>query len=51
MIAMFCDFCQLSEEKIGVFVKTNIIINFLHKLVVDWAKTANIFAKCLGENI
>jgi hypothetical protein len=33
------------------FSKTNVMIKFLQKLAVGWAKNANIFAKFLGENI
>jgi hypothetical protein len=38
-------------EKIGVFLKTNVMIKFLQKVAAVWAKNANIFAKFFGENI
>jgi hypothetical protein len=39
-------------EKIGGFHKYQCYDhNFLQKLAVVWAKNANIFAKCLVENI
>jgi hypothetical protein len=31
MIAIFCDFCQLSEKKLAFFSKTNATITFLIK--------------------
>jgi hypothetical protein len=31
--------------------KTNVMIKFLQKQAVIWAKNANIFAKFFGENI
>jgi hypothetical protein len=32
------------------FSKTDVMIIFLQKLAVDWAKNANIFTKFFGEN-
>jgi hypothetical protein len=47
MITIFLDFC----EKMAFFSKTNVMIKFLQKIAVVWAKNANILAKFLGENI
>jgi hypothetical protein len=51
MITIFCDFRPFSAKNIAFFSKTNVMIIFLQKLEVAWAKNANIFAKFFGENI
>jgi hypothetical protein len=39
------------DEKIGVFSKTNVMIQIWHNLAVFWVKNANFFATFFGENI
>jgi hypothetical protein len=51
MITIFCNFCQISAEKLAFFSKTNVMITFLQKLAVVKAKNANIFTKYFGETI
>jgi hypothetical protein len=38
-------------ENLAFFLKTNVLIIFLHKLAVLWVKYANLFAEFFGENI
>jgi hypothetical protein len=50
MIAIFCDFRQFSANKLAFFSKANLmIIFFLQKLVVVWARNANFFANFLAN--
>jgi hypothetical protein len=51
MITIFCDFRQYSAKNIGVFLKSNAMIQFLHEPAVIYAKNANFFANFCGENI
>jgi hypothetical protein len=51
MITIFCDLWQFSAKQLAFFSKTNVMIKFLQKLAVVWAKIANILAKFFGENI
>jgi hypothetical protein len=51
MITNFCDFRQFSAKSLTFRSKTNVIIKFLQKVAVVWAKNANIFARFFGENI
>jgi hypothetical protein len=51
MITIFCDFFPIFGEKIGVFSKTNVMINFFQNLALSRVKNANFFAKFFGENI
>jgi hypothetical protein len=44
-------FAIFSAKNLAFFSKTNVMIKFLQKLAVLWAKNANIFAKLFGENI
>jgi hypothetical protein len=44
-------FLSIFGEKMTFLSKTNVMITFLQKLAVVWAKNANIFAKVWGENI
>jgi hypothetical protein len=46
----FLRFLTIICENIGVFSNTNVMINFLQKLVVVRAKNANISEKIFGEN-
>jgi hypothetical protein len=49
---IFCDFRQFSAKKLVFFFsKTNVMIIFLHNLVLFLAKNANFFAEFFGENI
>jgi hypothetical protein len=38
-------------EKIGVFLNTNVMINFFQNLALFWVKNAVFFAEFFGENI
>jgi hypothetical protein len=49
MITIFCNFRQFSATKLAFFSKTNVMIKFLQKLAVVWAKNTNIFAKILAK--
>jgi hypothetical protein len=39
------------RKNIGVFLKTNVTINFLHNLALFWVKHANFFTFFTDENI
>jgi hypothetical protein len=45
MITIFCDFCQFSAKKIGVFLKTNVMIKVLHNSALFRVKNANCFLR------
>jgi hypothetical protein len=47
MITIFCDFRQFSANKIGVFLKTDVMI----KIFPSLPKNANFFAEFFGETI
>jgi hypothetical protein len=47
MITILCDFRNISVKKLTVFLKTNIMIQILHKQTVF----CTIYARIFGENI
>jgi hypothetical protein len=52
MITIFCDFRQFSAKKFAFFSKTNVMVNFLHNLVIFVSsQKRNFFAEFFGENI
>jgi hypothetical protein len=52
MITIFCEFCQFSAEKIGVFLRKPMLWSkFFNNLALFWVKNANFFADFFGENI
>jgi hypothetical protein len=51
LITIFCNFCQFSAKKSGVFSKTNVMIKFLHDLASFRVKKTPFFANFLRENI
>jgi hypothetical protein len=52
MITFFGNFSQFSAKKLAFFSQKPMLWSqFLQKLAVVWAKSANIFAKFFGENI
>jgi hypothetical protein len=46
----FLRFSTIFVEKIGVFSKTNVMINIWHNLALFLVKNANFFAEFFGEN-
>jgi hypothetical protein len=44
-------FVPIFGKQIGVFSKTNVMINFFQNLALFAVKNANYFAKVFGENI
>jgi hypothetical protein len=49
MITVFSDFQQFSVKKLALFSKTNVMINFLHNLVLFSDKNANFYDDFLAK--
>jgi hypothetical protein len=47
----FLQFLTIFGDKIGVFLKTNVMINFIQNLALFSVKKRQFFAKFFGENI
>jgi hypothetical protein len=51
MITIFCHFHQISSNKLAFFLKTNVMIHFLHNSAVFLSQKRQFFRPFFGENI
>jgi hypothetical protein len=51
MITLFCDFCQFSAKKIGVFLKNQYYDQIFAKTSCSLSKKRQYFRYFFGENI
>jgi hypothetical protein len=50
-VSSLCEFRKFSAKEIAVFFKASVMIQFLQKLVVFWAKNDNFLAEFFGISI
>jgi hypothetical protein len=51
IISILCDFRLFYAKKLAVFSKTNVVINFFHKLALFLVKNTNPFADFFCRNL